>query len=307
MNAPLCFVLALLQPPAERRMAITFDDLPANTLDTAIANQRDIVFRLVDAIRSTEVPAIGFVNEAKLSIGPRLIEERVALLQRWRDAGLALGHHGYGHLDLHAAPLHIYLADIERGDVVTRRLLAESGAAAPSFYRHPFLHTGRSPAVRDSVGRFLAARGYQVAPVTIDNGEWIFARAYENAIRARDQALARRIGAEYSRYLVAVVEYYERQSVTLFGRDIPHVLLLHANRLNADHFAIVAQRIRDRGYRFVPIEAALADAAYQSPDEYVGPSGITWLHRWALTKGGPGAIVPGEPEVASFVAAAARL
>ena len=39
-----------------------------------------------------------------------------------------------------------------------------------------------------------------------------------------------------------------------------------------------------RGYTFVPLEQALADSAYASADTYTGPAGITWLHRWALTR-----------------------
>ena len=46
-------------------------------------------------------------------------------------------------------------------------------------------------------------------------------------------------------------------------------------------------------------------SAYQSADAYVGPAGITWLHRWALTRGMPGATFAGEPEVPQDIAARA--
>lgn len=42
--------------------------------------------------------------------------------------------------------------------------------------------------------------------------------------------------------------------------------------------------------------AALADPAYASPDTYPGPGGITWLHRWAITRGVDRAVFAGEPE-----------
>ena len=44
-----------------------------------------------------------------------------------------------------------------------------------------------------------------------------------------------------------------------------------------------ARYLRARGYRFVTLEEALADPAYDTPDEYVGPTGISWLHRWRRT------------------------
>ena len=56
-----------------------------------------------------------------------------------------------------------------------------------------------------------------------------------------------------------------------------------------------------RGYRFVSLQHALQDPAYTRRDEYVGPAGITWLHRWALTEGKKGAFFAGEPVVPEWV------
>jgi hypothetical protein len=64
--------------------------------------------------------------------------------------------------------------------------------------------------------------------------------------------------------------------------------------------------IERRGYRFITLDRALEDPAYQSADTYVGPAGITWLHRWALTRGTPRAFYQDEPEVPPFVAENAR-
>jgi hypothetical protein len=36
---------------------------------------------------------------------------------------------------------------------------------------------------------------------------------------------------------------------------------------------------RRRGYAFVSLEAALADAAYSLPDTYAGRRGSSWIHR----------------------------
>ena len=38
------------------------------------------------------------------------------------------------------------------------------------------------------------------------------------------------------------------------------------------------------------VAVALEDPAYDLPDEYVGRRGISWLQRWAVTKG----LDPGE-------------
>ncbi|HUP43023.1 MAG TPA: hypothetical protein VM599_07415 [Thermoanaerobaculia bacterium] len=47
--------------------------------------------------------------------------------------------------------------------------------------RHPFLHTGRSVEVQRRTTRFLEEHGYRVAPVTVDNGDWICGGAYAEA------------------------------------------------------------------------------------------------------------------------------
>ncbi len=43
--------------------------------------------------------------------------------------------------------------------------------------------------------------------------------------------------------------------------------------------------IKSKGYRFVSLEEAMKDKAYQLKDNYVGSRGISWIHRIAITKG----------------------
>lgn len=309
----LCLALggagsALAQPTTAplREIAVTFDDLPLVIgRPASIEEHERVTTALLEAVTRHRVPAIGFVNEGKLGENGRVDPRQVALLRLWLRAGLELGNHTYSHVDLHRTVLDEYRRDIIRGDSVTRALLAESGRT-PRFFRHPLLHTGRDTATRNGVSRFLERRGYRVAPVTIDNYDYIFARAYDLAIAAGDSALQRRVSDEYLAYMDRILEYYESQSIALLGRNVPHVLLLHANTLNARTFDALATAYARRGYRFVTLEHALRDPAYESPDEYVGPAGITWLHRWALTRGMRGGVFAGEPEVPVWVEQATR-
>ena len=98
------------------------------------------------------------------------------------------------------------------------------------------------------------------------------------------------------------------QARAIVGRELPQVLLIHASRLNAETFDALATGLERRGYRMVPLDLALEDSAYATlPDRYTGPGGITWLHRWALTRGMPGSTFAGEPEVPRWVEAAADM
>ena len=64
--------------------------------------------------------------------------------------------------------------------------------------------------------------------------------------------------------------------------------------------------LRGRGYRFVGLTEALTDSVYSHRDEYVGPAGMTWLHRWALTDRMEGSIFAGEPVVPGWIEAAGK-
>lgn len=286
-------------------MAVTFDDLPGvGAPGEGLESLRAITGKLVHAIASGRIPAIGFVNEGKLAPGGQRDPKRAALLDQWLSAGLELGNHTYSHLDLHRNPLERFEEDVARGEETTKAMLFSRNKPL-RYFRHPFLHTGRSLETRRALEDYLARRGYRVAPVTIDNSDWIFARAYAVARQRGDRAAAGRVAAAYLPYMEEKTEYFERQSVKLFSREIRQILLVHANALNADHFSALAGRLRARGYSFCTLDRALEDPAYRSADTFTGEGGISWLHRWALTAGGKESILPGEPTTPRFVMEAA--
>jgi len=275
----------LPQTAAARSVAVTFDDLPiAGVLPRDIDASRELTRKLLGAIAAHHVPTIGFVNEDKLNAANGVVDtQRVDLLKRWLEAGLELGNHSYSHADLHATALDAFESDVLKGERVTRELMQERGLRL-RYFRHPYLHTGRDLEKKAQFERFLAEHGYRVAPVTIDNDEYVFAGAYDRSLARGDASLAARIAVAYVPYMESKVEFFERNSRDLFGREIPEILLVHANMLNAERFGDLASMFERRGYRFITLDRALEDEAYRSPDTFVGTGGITWIHRWALTR-----------------------
>jgi peptidoglycan/xylan/chitin deacetylase (PgdA/CDA1 family) len=284
-----------------REVAVTFDDLPAvSVVDRTRARAQATVRDLLDALRRHGVRTTGFVNEQKLYERGALDSARLALLADWIREGHELGNHTYSHRDLHTTPVAQYQADILRGERHTRALAARLGAPF-RYFRHPMLHTGRSLDIQARMAEFLRTHRYLVAPVTIDNYDYIYSAAYERVLAARDTALARAVRAEYVTYMDTIVGFYEQQAKLIVGRLFPQILLLHANPLNAAAFGDLAAMLRRRGYEFVELERALRDSAYMARDTYVGPAGITWLHRWALTARMRSSIYVGEPEVPDHI------
>ena len=283
----------------DRTIAITIDDLPVVSTRRDITNRHEITKKLLGHIRKARVPVIGFVNENKLYSGEQRDEKQIDLLRMWLDAGLELGNHTYSHRSLNSIPLADYEADLLKGETITRELLAAKKKQL-RYFRHPFLQTGRSLEVKAQFDEFLSKHGYTIAPISFDNADYIFSSAYDKAFDKKDSALMKRVGEAYVPYMESKLDYWERQSMKLFGREISETLLIHANFINSDYFDDLAVMFRKRGYRFVTLEDALKDEAYRLPDTYVGPAGISWIHRWALAKGREW-VLPDEPKVPEFV------
>jgi peptidoglycan/xylan/chitin deacetylase (PgdA/CDA1 family) len=302
----LLLVLPLFTAPAaetRREMAVTFDDLPFVTHitgDAGAAGLKPRTARLLETLKRHNVPAIGFVNAGKLFNGDQQNRERTALLRMWLDGGFELGNHTYSHKDFHRVSWREFREDLVKGELVIDEMMRKRGMAL-RYFRHPLLHTGNSPEKRKQLDELLKKRAYTVAPVSIDNSEWIYARAYHNVLKNGDKKKLNTIVDSYIDYMERKINYYEAQSRALLGREIKQVLLLHANELNADHFGRLAGMIKKRGYTFISLDRVLGDPAYKSADTYTGRGGISWLHRWAISQGKKGAFFKGEPEAPEFI------
>jgi peptidoglycan/xylan/chitin deacetylase (PgdA/CDA1 family) len=294
--APLLFALTV---------AVTFDDLPATGGERGVVSEVTAINRSITAtIHRHHIPAVGFVNEIGLETDGQVDPKRVAALSMWLDHGLELGNHTYSHPSIHKVSREDYFEDILKGERVTRPLVEAHGGTW-RWFRYPFLQTGRDLDTKHAVEAFLAEHGYRIAPVTIDNGEWIFAKAYATATKQSDRRARKKLADAYVDYMNRKTDYWERSARALFARDIPQILLVHASRLNADNFDRIAAMLEKRGYRFVTLDAAVSDPAYSSPDTFIGAGGISWIHRWTLTAHGRAGVLPDEPAVPEWVMQAA--
>lgn len=289
--------------PPQRFIAVTIDDLPVVSTRVDLANRQKITRKLLNHITKAKAPVVGFVNEGKLYNGDNRLEDQIDLLRLWLDAGLELGNHTFSHRSLNNIELKDYQDDILRGEIITKELTKAKGKQV-RFFRHPFLQTGLSPEIKESLNKFLEEHKYTIAPVTIDNSDWIFARAYDNAFDKKDLKLMKQVGAAYIPYLESKMDYWERQSNKIFSREVKQILLLHANFINSDYLGDVLKMLKKRGYKFITLEEVLTDESYKLPDTFVKRAGISWLHRWALDKGREN-ILSGEPKTPDFVMKAA--
>lgn len=297
----LLFWLPLLGWSQQGEVCFTFDDLPVvGYSQHTVGQHKKITEKLLASVQAYGIPATGFVNEDKLYTAGAPDSLKIGLLRLWLENGLELGNHSFSHQNYHKVSFKVYTEDILKGETICRELV--SGYAKEfQYFRHPYLRIGKSKEAHDSLSAFLHAHGYVEAPVSIDNADYLFAAAYDKALLRNDQALMQKIGESYIRYMEEKLQFYQEKSQELFGRNIRHILLLHANALNADYLAGLADMYRRNGYGFISLKAALEDPAYQTSINSYGDWGISWIDRWAMSQGKKGSFFKGDPDTPAFI------
>ena len=161
--------------------------------------------------------------------------------------------------------------------------------------------------VKQGFEAWLKAHGYRVAPVTLENSDWMFAYPYDEAVLAGDTAEAERIRKVYVDYTARCVTWYREAARDLLGRRPALVFLLHGSRINADSIDDLAAILRKHGLKAVSLERAMRDPAYAISDDLPDAAGDEWLSRWSelLQKPLPWDSFPEPP--ADIVAAEKRL
>jgi peptidoglycan/xylan/chitin deacetylase (PgdA/CDA1 family) len=261
--------------PGLPAMAVTIDDLPWIGAVRPGETRLHALARLADALVARDVPAMAFVNCERLGAGATSVRQ-------WLDAGLQVGNHSAAHLDLNSAPLRQWLDDVQSCHVMVQQLTGDDTA----WFRYPFLHQGATAERQQAALDLLEQLGSPIAHVTIDTSDWILAVAYGEAVAAGRGARADSIADAFVEHVLRATSHYQDVAHRKVGRDVPHVLLLHANLLVADHIGGLLDALTARGFRFVSVAEAHRDPIYSVPDDYTGRDGLSWLYRMAPTTPG---------------------
>jgi peptidoglycan/xylan/chitin deacetylase (PgdA/CDA1 family) len=261
-------------------VALTFDDLPTMSLRDAEPYAAITTETLLGGLRRRHLPATGFVIGENLEGARGAAQTR--LVDAWLTAGMDIGNHTYSHTSLNKTPVRAYVADVSRTGGILRPLVAAHHRSLV-WFRHPYLETGLTLDVRRTFEDWVGTHGYRIAPVTMENADWMFALPYDDAILRRDTAGAARIKQAYLDYTAKVVSWYRTAALGLLGRRPSFIFLLHATRLNADSIDPLADILHDNDLRPITLKRAMKDPAYKIADTYVGPDGDEWLSRWSRT------------------------
>jgi hypothetical protein len=207
------------------------------------------------ALRDRKVRAILFANGVNGGDSP----EGKAILRAWGEAGHLLANHSYSHWDLNRdeVSLEAYEADVLKGEALIKDL--------PGFtkrYRYPFLRGGNTPAKREGFYAFLKARGDAIGHVSIDTADWLVDERLRKRLETDPKADLAPYRALYLKHLWACARFYDAWSRAVFGREIPHVILLHSRLLNGLFLGDVIDCFRAKGWTWIDPATAFADPVY---------------------------------------------
>ncbi|HEX9390351.1 MAG TPA: polysaccharide deacetylase family protein [Usitatibacteraceae bacterium] len=257
-------------------IAFTFDDGPrlnqTPLLTPAARNQA-----LLDALAKHGVQAALFVTLGNGADRP----EGFAFAKAWGEAGHAIGNHTVTHLDLHNAGVSLaqYEKEISDCDAVIRTL-----PGYRQWFRYTFLREGNTPEKRDGMRAFLKAAGYRNAYVSLDTSDWRLDAKLTEVLNKNSAADIAPIKRAYLAHLWQRAQAYRQLSQQLQGRDIPQVILLHHNLINALWLDDAIAMFKAKGWAITTPALAFADPVYQLQPERAAP-GQSLLLSMARTLG----------------------
>ncbi|MCP3982094.1 MAG: polysaccharide deacetylase family protein [bacterium] len=264
----------------DRVVAVTLDDLPFAGGSAGIDDVAAATARMLDALDEHDAIASAFVTGSNVLIEGQ-IDARVGLLRDWHEAGHELENHSFSHPSFNRTESDDYLSDVMLGQLFPDWVQSDSGRQV-RFFRAPFNHTGPTPEKRKRLEAFLTSRDLRLAPFTVEHSDYIFNALYARARKSGDREAMLEIGEAYLAQLDVAFSFAEELSRETFGREIPQVLLIHANAINGDYLGAMLSRLAERGYRFETLDRVVRDPAYDTLDAYPGKYGISWLHRWRV-------------------------
>jgi peptidoglycan/xylan/chitin deacetylase (PgdA/CDA1 family) len=238
-----------------QQIALTFDDLPAHSALPPGESRVSVAKAILAALKDAETPPVyGFVNGARVAEDPSLGE----VLSLWRSAGYPLGNHTWSHPNLRDLSAGDFDADILRNEP-----LLETLGGDWRWLRYPFLSEGETAEKRTHVRAFLAGRGYRVAAVSLSFDDYAWNEPYARCQAMGDAAAVATLEARYLSAAAASLDYARAMSQTLYGRDIPYVLLMHVGAFDARMLPRLLAFYRGRGVAFITLERAERDPFYR--------------------------------------------
>ena len=265
LRGALALACIILAPHLHAQsVAFTFDDGP-NLAATPHLGPQARNEAMLAALARHKVQAALFVTAGFAADRP----EGLALARAWGQAGHTLANHTMTHPDLDSDK--VSLARYQQEVLDCDRVIA----ALPGYqkwYRFTYLREGNSKDKRDGMRTFLRQQGYRNGYVTLDTSDWRLNDKLTEVLAKNPRANVEPIRQAYLSHIRQRALAYRELAQRLQGRDIPQVLLLHHNLINAMWLDDVIRQFKDMGWTITTPAQAYADPVYRFMPERPGGS-----------------------------------
>jgi peptidoglycan/xylan/chitin deacetylase (PgdA/CDA1 family) len=244
----------------EKRIALTFDDVPRNRGPFLTPDQRSE--KLLAALKESGVEqAAFFVNPGQIGHGDGI--NGVAHIEAYVRAGHVIGDHSYAHKGLETIGAPEFIGEIDKAEAWLK-----GRPGYRPWFRYPFLHEGGTDkAKRDAVRAALKARGLQDGYVTASGSDWNTEDLAIAAVKAGKTIDMDALRKFYIMTHLEAADFADALMVKAIGRSPIHVMLMHETDLAALFLPDLVEALRKDGWEIVTADEAFADPIHSAqPD-----------------------------------------
>ncbi len=220
-------------------IALTIDDLPF------VGESKNFHLNMIiETLKAEEVPATGFV------IAQEVTPANMNMLKKFRDSGLSVGNHTFSHANLNKMNAKQYIQEIDEADKILEPFLT-----TPKYFRYPYLVMGNGEKKND-VMHFLSAHDYEIAPITIDSKTSSSISCLCLYLKKSAVIFLIFLKPCYLNFIWEQTKKADEQHQAQ-PKTEAHILLIHANLLNAYVLPDIINLYKEKGYTFITLEEAL--------------------------------------------------
>lgn len=258
-----------------------------------------IITQLLDQLDSLNIPITIFVNEG-LIYKTDSAAKNLKLLEDWtkRDY-ISLGNHTYSHSRYSDVGYNLFEKDIEKGEQIIRELAGKYKKPLKHF-RFPYNDLGKDSVQHIKIDSTLHSRNYISSPFTVESADWMFNYVYEYYLSQGELEKANEIGQLYVSATIDYIHFFDSLYIEEYGRRLHQIYLCHDNSLNAIYLSSIIEILDKESFRFVSIDEAINDPAYQQEFRYYKKWGISWVYRWMNSQAERVKWMKQEPDISSI-------
>ncbi len=248
----LIIFAAAVPAAAQKRIALTFDDIPR--MRGAFFTPDERTEKLIAALKAAKVKqAAFFLNPGTLADPDGQGGE--ARIAAYVAAGHVIANHSQRHMSLNANTADAFLTEVDQAEAWLK-----GRPGYRPWFRFPYLHEGGPDKVkRDAVRTGLAARGLRNGYVTAEGSDWNLEALTIKAAKDGRAMDMKALGRLYVTTQMSGVAYHDELARRTIGRSPAHVLLLHETDIAAMFVGDLVAELRAQGWTIITADKAFAD------------------------------------------------